>query len=63
MDTVASSELALTAAWMAAVLVNSLKLIGIAQLTGLTRVITGSFAAKEDYELMRARTVLLHLAL
>jgi uncharacterized MAPEG superfamily protein len=48
------SEDPLTAAWMFAVLVNSLKLLGIAQLTGLIRVLTGSFAAKEDYELMRA---------
>ena len=44
----------LTTAWMVAVLVNSLKLLGLAQATGVVRMLSGSFAAREDFELMRA---------
>jgi uncharacterized MAPEG superfamily protein len=38
--------------WCLAVLINTLKIVGIAQLTGIARVATGSFATREDYELM-----------
>ena len=42
---------ALKATWAVAVLANALKMIGIAQITGIVRVITGSFATKEDFRL------------
>lgn len=44
----------LVALWCFAVLANALKLIGLAQLTGMWRVTSGSFAAREDYDLMKA---------
>ena len=44
---------ALKATWAFAVLANVLKMVGIAQVTGVVRVMTGSFAAKEDYDLFR----------
>ena len=44
----------LIAAWGLAILLNVLKVVGIAQVTGLTRVLTGSFATREDYQLMSA---------
>ena len=44
----------LVALWCIAVIINALKLIGLSQVTGIWRVTSGSFATREDYELMRA---------
>jgi len=41
-------------AWTAAVLVSSLKAIGLAQVTGIARMLSGHFPTKEDAELLRA---------
>ena len=40
--------------WAAFALMNSLKAIGLAQATGVARVVTGSFATTEDAEMLRA---------
>ena len=47
-------------AWMLAVLVLSLKMIGVAQLTGIVRLLQGSFAALEGER--RAPTHSVHIA-
>ncbi|KAL1527413.1 hypothetical protein AB1Y20_016081 [Prymnesium parvum] len=40
--------------WVVAVALLALKMIGVAQLIGIIRLLQGSFATVEDYELLRA---------